>query len=696
MTKRIKRIAALILAGILLVCVSFASFAEEAEGIFEDHTEANVTENLENTELAEETVSVETTEIAEETNDTAGDDVVVEETAEGTETAEVTETNEETDGTEDTDSAKVDENAEEQAETAIEEVTEETTEDAQAFESEENLETEETEGTEESEEEYDELEGYTIPEDEAEYQELDDDAGYIDPEVVAGFIPEVTEELIEASERISEEDEVKTEVAEETEETEEIENTEETTETEEAEEAATVRAKIVREETEEAYIGDVIILTAKVESELNGEVRWEIRDEQWEEGIWQEIGKGKKLELTITEENADNLIRFQLEDGTISEEYRMNWTERPAEETEEETDAEEAAEEAVAEETEEAVEEVTHEDADNEETAEEVAEEDADNEEVTEEANEEETGDEEAAEEVTAEETEEETTDAAAEEIVADDEGTEAEEEAVEEIVNEETAETEETADEEITEEASDDETAGEETEEEDTEEAVTTFAWVTASEENEGPVTLNANADSELTGVCTWQRLNEEGEWKKIGYGDAVTVEAGEGAYRFVMQDGTVSEAFELTIATEAEDIAEDAAEEVTEEAFDAEQAEEAAEETTNEETTEAVAEEVTEETAGEVEEEIIPELPEDRTVNVVLTWDDEKPGFGSTAHFTAELSGYEGLQYTFQWMQSTDDVNWEPVEGETGETMDVVVTQDNYQMYWRVDVHVTGIYVD
>ena len=39
MTKRIKRIAALMTAGILLICISFASTAEETEGIFTETAE---------------------------------------------------------------------------------------------------------------------------------------------------------------------------------------------------------------------------------------------------------------------------------------------------------------------------------------------------------------------------------------------------------------------------------------------------------------------------------------------------------------------------------------------------------------------------------------------------------------------------------------------------------------------------------
>ncbi len=86
--------------------------------------------------------------------------------------------------------------------------------------------------------------------------------------------------------------------------------------------------------------------------------------------------------------------------------------------------------------------------------------------------------------------------------------------------------------------------------------------------------VTLNAEAEPELEGVATWYVRNEEveeGAWKKAGYGSHLTIEAAEGnEYRFVLQDGTVSETFRLIIA--AEEIPEDLHEE-TEDAEEVEQ---------------------------------------------------------------------------------------------------------------------------
>ena len=655
MTKRIKRIAALMIAGILLVCVSFASLAEETEEIFDNEytegaeaaEEASADEEVpaEEPEATEEETEEETTEETAASVEAAENDE--EETAEEISEEAEEDTEEKVTEPEETETENAEEQTEEQDEEPAEETAdEEVTEEETAAETEEDGETPEDENEETAEEtydeDYDELDGYVGPEDEDEYQELDDGAGYIDPEVVDQHIPEITEELIEASEHVGEETEASEEIEEEIteeeiteeetteEETSEEETAEEETAEEETaeeetaeEETAAARAWITRQENGEADTDETVILVANYEDELNGEIRWETRNEQWDEGVWEGTGTGEKLELAITDENAENLFRFTLEDGTVSEEYRMNAAAEAAEEDPEAADEEETAEET----TEEAAEEETEEPA--EETTEEIAEENTD----------EETEPEEAA-----------------------------------------------------------------------------TVAWITA-EGNGDIVTLSANADPELTGVCTWQTWNEEGnKWQKIGYGDVVSIDTnGENAgsiYRFVMQDGTVSEEYRLSIAAEdetaeaaeeeaeaaeetAEETAEEAAEETAEEAI-----EETAEETADEEVTEETAEETVddaEETVEETEEAepFVPELNADRTVTVVLTWDDPNPGFGSTAHFAAELSGYEGLQYTFQWMQSEDDVNWVPVEGETGETMDVVVTRDNYQMYWRVDVHVTGIFV-
>ena len=90
-----------------------------------------------------------------------------------------------------------------------------------------------------------------------------------------------------------------------------------------------------------------------------------------------------------------------------------------------------------------------------------------------------------------------------------------------------------------------------EESEQEEDAESVILRAWITA-DFGENVVTLHANADPELTGVCTWQVWNETEEaWEKCWYGNDMEVDVSSGnvdaLYRFVMEDETVSEEYHL-----------------------------------------------------------------------------------------------------------------------------------------------------
>ena len=111
---------------------------------------------------------------------------------------------------------------------------------------------------------------------------------------------------------------------------------------------------------------------------------------------------------------------------------------------------------------------------------------------------------------------------------------------------------------------------------------------------------------------------------------------------------------------------------------------------ETDAEETTEANPEgEPEEETETEIQEE--PEdIPEPaRIIEVYVTWDVPEPIIGDTAHFHAILTGYEGLDYTMQWQFSPDQKDWTDIEGETKEVMDVIVTEENNLLYWRIVIY-------
>lgn len=95
--------------------------------------------------------------------------------------------------------------------------------------------------------------------------------------------------------------------------------------------------------------------------------------------------------------------------------------------------------------------------------------------------------------------------------------------------------------------------------------------------------------------------------------------------------------------------------------------------------------------ETPEEPEESNDP-LPEDETERIIdyeLTWDTDDPVIGDTAHFNAKLIGYEGLTYTLQWQMSPDKVQWTDIEGETHNTMDIVITPERNATYWRLAVY-------
>ena len=59
----------------------------------------------------------------------------------------------------------------------------------------------------------------------------------------------------------------------------------------------------------------------------------------------------------------------------------------------------------------------------------------------------------------------------------------------------------------------------------------------------------------------------------------------------------------------------------------------------------------------------------------------------------FVAVLYGYDNLEYTVQWQQSTDNANWNDVSDATDLRYLETITYDNYRDYWRVLVYITGV---
>lgn len=79
---------------------------------------------------------------------------------------------------------------------------------------------------------------------------------------------------------------------------------------------------------------------------------------------------------------------------------------------------------------------------------------------------------------------------------------------------------------------------------------------------------------------------------------------------------------------------------------------------------------------------------LPE-RSVSMVIEWDNDDPVLGDTAHMNAVLKGYDGLTYSLQWQNSFDCETWNDIPGGTAENLDVMITEENNDLYWRVLVY-------
>ena len=88
------------------------------------------------------------------------------------------------------------------------------------------------------------------------------------------------------------------------------------------------------------------------------------------------------------------------------------------------------------------------------------------------------------------------------------------------------------------------------------------------------------------------------------------------------------------------------------------------------------------------------IPELsiPENASITYDVFWDGEA-AIGEMAHFVAFVTGMEGYNYQLQWQASEDNENWFDLDDETGIKMDVLITNENCDLYWRVQMKVTGM---
>lgn len=91
--------------------------------------------------------------------------------------------------------------------------------------------------------------------------------------------------------------------------------------------------------------------------------------------------------------------------------------------------------------------------------------------------------------------------------------------------------------------------------------------------------------------------------------------------------------------------------------------------------------------------EERIYEALDPNRKVTVTFDVPEDGIQFGDTVVLKANVQGYDNVQYTLQWRWSTDNATWNNCPGENGNSMNVVVTEENYQYYWNVLITITGL---
>ena len=83
--------------------------------------------------------------------------------------------------------------------------------------------------------------------------------------------------------------------------------------------------------------------------------------------------------------------------------------------------------------------------------------------------------------------------------------------------------------------------------------------------------------------------------------------------------------------------------------------------------------------------------DLDPNRTIDIYYSWNNQKPAIGGEVIFIAVLNGYDNLEYTIQWQQSKDNIDWLDVPGSNEARHTEIVTRDNYKDFWRVQVTIT-----
>ncbi len=84
---------------------------------------------------------------------------------------------------------------------------------------------------------------------------------------------------------------------------------------------------------------------------------------------------------------------------------------------------------------------------------------------------------------------------------------------------------------------------------------------------------------------------------------------------------------------------------------------------------------------------------LESNRHIDVYSSRNNQQLIFEGTVYFNAIPEGYDAVAYEVQWQTSSDNVNWIDVSGADELDFYLVVTEENYMDYWRVELTNTGI---
>ena len=89
----------------------------------------------------------------------------------------------------------------------------------------------------------------------------------------------------------------------------------------------------------------------------------------------------------------------------------------------------------------------------------------------------------------------------------------------------------------------------------------------------------------------------------------------------------------------------------------------------------------------------QILDEMDESRSIDVYISFEGENVSFLDTVTLYAVLRGYNNCTFTVQWQQSPNGNDWTDITGENGLKYTFVVTEDNYELFWRLAVHIVSI---